>query len=178
MVLEFDHQKMEKIIEKFCNGQLATLDIYEKDGTYLINYTGTNIYTTEQQAAMKEVLDNNLPIRIKMQTTLTQFLENMVLDNVQKMEFHYSILDTNYIDMRMTLILKDPALVPSREVESDMARMTRLCKNLDALILDMGITDIPIPGIFRREGAGKNRKYTQQTIGDLTGMIASALEES
>lgn len=176
MVLEFSHEKMEKIIERFCDGMLATLDIYEKDGVYLINYTGTNIYTMEQQAAMKNVLDENLSIRIKMQDTLTEFLENMAMDNVQKMEFHYSILNTNYIDMRMSLILKENGLVRAKNSESRMAQLNTLCEMLDKQVLDMGIKDIQIPGIFRREGAGKNRKYIQQTLGDLTGMVKAALD--
>ena len=60
---------------------------------------------------------------------------------------------------------------------SDRKQLQNCLEQYDTLITRMGISDITVPNIFRKQGSGRNRKNVPLTVKDIGEALRCALME-
>ena len=176
MVLEYSYDKANEILTLFKDSKIATLNIQptkSEDGiVYLIDYTLIDTYVENKQKNMRKVLNESLPERLRVAELFNNFIEHQTLNNVEEFKLFFNIVDVNKCEINYFASFGDKA-----NNISDIAQLEKCLEQCDSLITKMGICDITIPNVFRKEGAGKNRKTIPLTVKDITKSLRLALME-
>ena len=94
MILEYNYDKGNTVLEYFKQSKLATLDIKttKENGEtkFVMEYTFVEDYPEPRQNLIREVLANSLPERLQLANVLNQFIENQILDNVNDFTLRFN----------------------------------------------------------------------------------------
>lgn len=176
MILEYNYDKANKVLELFKESKLATLNIqpkeHEGEPTFIMEYTLIDDYAEKKQHDMRRVLMQSLPERLRVAQLLNDFIEHQALKNVKEFTLQFNIVDVHKCEVTYSASFGDEA----NDI-SDVKQLQNLLEQYDLLITKMGVGDITVPNVLRREGGGKNRKYVPLTVRDIEKALRSAIME-
>lgn len=177
MILEYSYDKANEILTLFKDSKLATLNIQPKtsDGetVYIMEYTLIDSYVESKRDNMRKVLVESLPERLRVAELLNEFIEHQSLNNVEKFSLTFNIVDVLKCEVTYSASYGQEA-----KSVSDIKQLQNCLEQYDLLITRMGVSDITVPGIFRKEGNGKNRRNVQLTIKEIGEALKHALMEN
>lgn len=173
MILEYSYDNGNKILDLFKESKLATLDIKtvhnDNETKFVMEYTLVEDY--QKQSLIRKVLDDSLAERLQLVNVLNQFIENQILENVNDFSLKFNTVKVNKCEIVYSFSYKH-----SSKSVNPIAKLTKCLEEYDRLILEMGITDQATP-VFKKVGSGKNKKYTQLTIGEISDVLRQAIED-
>lgn len=178
MLLEYSYDKANKVLEYFKNSELATLDIRtvrEKklDGEikFVMEYTFIKDYSEPKQNLIRKVLSDSLPERLQLVNVFNHFIENQILDNVKEFSLRF-----NAVNVKKCEIVYSSSYKHTNKTISVCDELVKCLEKLDRIILDMGITEQETT-LYRKEGSGRSKKYTQLTIKEVGDVLRQSLLE-
>ena len=196
MILEYNYDKGNEILDYFKQSKLASLDIKtvkerKPDGEtkFVMEYTLVEDYPEPRQSLIREVLADSLPERLQLTNVLNQFIENQILNNVNDFSLKFNAValtspvprmngEFNAVKVRKCEITYSSSYKQSvAKSESSTEELVKCLEKLDRIITNMGITDQPTANIFRREGTGRNKKHIPLTIGEVATTLRQSLME-
>lgn len=176
MILEYSYDKANEILALFKDSKIATLDIQEKtageDKTYVMEYSLIDSYVEKKRSDMHKVLSNSLPERLRVAELLNDFIEHQSLNNVKEFKLHFNIVDVHRCEVTYSASFGQEA-----NNMSDIQQLQKCLEQYDSIITRMGVSDITVPNIFRKEGSGKNRKNVSLTVKEIGEALRHALVE-
>lgn len=175
MILEYNYDNGNKILDLFKESKLATLDIKPiQDGEnvkFAIEYTLIEDYPEARQELIKKVLNDSLSERLQLVNVLNKFIENQILKNVKSFCLKFNTVKVNKCEISYSASYKQ-----SLQTVSPIAKLTQCLEEYDRLVIEMGIADQVTP-VFKRDGGGKSKKYSQLTIGEISDVLRQAIED-
>ena len=176
MILEYNYDKGNYILDLFKNAELATLNIKKVKGgdedKFVMEYTLTSDYSEDRQAAIKQVLSESLSERLQLANVLNQFIENQILNNVVDFSLKF-----NAVKVRKCEITYSSSYKQAVQNISTIQELVSCLERLDRIVTEMGIADQATDNIYRREGNGRNKKYVQLTIKEISDTLRQSLVE-
>lgn len=180
MILEYNYDKGNEILDYFKQSKLASLDIKtvkerKPDGEtkFVMEYTLVEDYPEPRQSLIREVLADSLPERLQLTNVLNQFIENQILNNVNDFSLKFNAVKVRKCEITYSSSYKQSVV----KSESSTEELVKCLEKLDRIITNMGITDQPTANIFRREGTGRNKKHIPLTIGEVATTLRQSLME-
>lgn len=177
MILEYNYDNGNKILNLFKESKLATLDVKTvKDGDeikFVMEYTLVEDYPEARQELIKEVLAESLSERLQLANVLNKFIENQAIDNVNNF-----VLKFNTVKVRKCEISYSSSYKQQIKETSSVEELMKCLEKLDHIIVEMGISNQEIPGLFMKDGKGKSKKYVPLTIKDMEFTLRQLLTET
>lgn len=177
MILEYNYDKGNTVLEYFKQSKLATLDIKttKENGEikFVMEYTFVEDYPEPRQNLIREVLANSLPERLQLANVLNQFIENQILDNVNDFTLRF-----NAVKVRKCEITYSSSYKQAVKDTNLTQELIKCLERYDRIVTEMGIADQVTANIFKREGGGRNKKYVPLTIQDVGNTLRQSLMES
>lgn len=176
MILEYSYDKANEVLALFKDSKIATLNIQPKSTdegvVYVMEYTLVDGYVENKRNDMRRVLNESLPERLRIAELLNDFIEHQALDNVKEFKLSF-----NVVDVRKCEITYSASFGQEANNMSDIKQLQRCLEQFDSIITRMGVSDIAVPNVFRKEGSGKNRKNTPLTVREIGETLRRALME-
>lgn len=180
MILEYNYDKGNFILELFKKAELATLDIKtikerRPDGEtkFVMEYTLVEDYAEPRRNLIREVLSESLPERLQIAAVLNQFIENQIQNNVNDFSLKF-----NAVKVRKCEISYSSSYKQVQPQKVDLLKELISClERYDHIINEMGISNQVTGNIYRREGSGRNKKYVSLTIKDVGNILRQSLME-
>lgn len=180
MILEYTYDNGLAVLDLFKQSALATLSIQtvKDDNTdeprFIIEYSLTESYDVLTQSKIRKVLESSLKERLKLVNVLNQFIENAILGNIKTFSLTF-----NAVNVRKCQILYSSSSSGTKPItKASVQDLVKCLAELDRIIVDMGIYDQAVPGMFKKDGSGKGKKYAQLTIQEIsTGLRKTLTEE-
>ena len=176
MILEYSYDKANDILALFKDSKIATLNIQPKntdeDAVYIMEYTLIDSYTEKKRNNMRKILNESLPARLRISELLNDFIEHQSLNNVEEFKLFFNIVDVDKCEITYFASFGQKA-----NSISDIRQFQKCLEQYDSIITRMGVSDITIPNVFRKDGSGKNRKNISLTIKDIGKILRHTLME-
>ena len=176
MILEYSYDKANEILSLFKESKIATLNIQQRtteDGdTYIMEYSLIDNYIDSKRDDMRKVLAESLPERLCIAELLNEFIENQTLNNVKKFKLYFNIVDVCKCEISFST-----SFGHNPNNTSDIKQLQKCLERYDSIVTRMGVGDIEIPNVYRKEGSGKNRKNIPVTVKDIGNSVRHALTE-
>ena len=175
MILEYNYDKANEVLELFKNSKLATLNIQpqntEHGVVYLMEYTLIENYVDTKQEKMRQVINESLPERLRIAELINDFIEHQAIGNVREFNLFYNIVDTNKCEVSYTA-----SFGQEYNNVSDIKQLQKCLEWYDTIITKIGVGDLTIPNVVKTNG--KNRKnITPITLKDFAGIIRHTLSK-
>ena len=178
MILEYNYDKANKVLEYFKNGDIAYLSIQQKvkgsegESEFVMEYILITDYPEPKQNLIRTALSNSLPLRLDVISLLNKFIENQITDNVSEFYLTFNAVNVQKctIDYRFTCKSKVNNVCKHVELLNCLDRF-------DSLITKMGVSDTKLENVFKKEGSNRSKKYTQLTISDISKALRDTLAE-
>jgi hypothetical protein len=179
MILEYSYDNGNMILDYFKQSKLATLDIKtvrerrpDGDVKFVMEYTLVEEYPELRQELIKEVLADSLPERLQLANVLNKFIENQILDNVNDFSLKF-----NAVQVRKCEITYSSSYKQAVKDTNLTQELIKCLEKYDRIVTEMGIADQPTKNLFKREGSGRNKKYTLATIQEVGNALRQSLME-
>lgn len=179
MILEYNYDKGNHVLELFKNAELATLEIKtvkerRPNGkvTFVMEYTLVKDYTETRQAMIREALSASLAERLQLANIFNQFIENQILDNVNDFSLKF-----NAVKVRKCEIAYSSSYKQTPQNVDLLQQLISCLEQYDRIVTEMGIADQATANIYRKEGTGRNKKYVPLTIKDVGNTLRQSLME-
>ena len=92
MILEYNYDKGNIVLEHFKKSELATLEIKtikeETETTFVMEYTFVEDYPEQRQKLIRTALSNSISQRIQLCNIINQFIENEIIYHLDICSFH------------------------------------------------------------------------------------------
>lgn len=177
MILEYNYDNGNKVLDLFKESKLATLNIKtirnDDETKFVMEYTLIEDYSSKLQEAIRKVLDSSLAERLQLVGVLNDFIENQILNNVIDFSLKFNTVHVNKCEISYSFSHKQAV----ENNNNSVLELVKCLEQYDRLITKMGIADQEVPGIFKRTGSGKSKKYTQLTIGTISDALRQAIED-
>lgn len=178
MILEYTYDNAMEVLKAFQESTIATLNIktVKEDNEkvyFIMEYTTLDSYDKITQSRALKVLQDSLKERLKAVNVLNRFIENEILGNVISFNFDFSVINTRKCRILYSSSFNKTATTSAHSVSDLMQWLEKF----DRIVLDMGIHNQEVPGMFKREGTGKSKKYSQLTIGEINSGLRKLLTE-
>lgn len=176
MILEYNYDKGNQVLELFKKAELATLEIKtvkeNNETKFVMEYTLINDYTDNRQSMIREALSTSLSERLQLANVFNQFIENQILNNVIDFSLKFNAVRVRKCEITYSSSYKQ---TPQNV---DLLQELRNClERYDHIITEMGIADHATANIYRKEGSGRNKKYVPLTIKDVGNTLRRSLTE-
>lgn len=176
MILEYNYDNGNKILSLFKESKLATLDIKtvrdNEETKFVMEYSLIEDYPEARQDIIRKVLDDSLSERLQLVNVLNKFIENQILENVIDFSLKFNTVKVSKCEIAYSYSYKQSATTSI----SSIAELTKCLEKYDRLVTEMGIADQVTP-VFKRDGGGKSKKYSQLTIGEISDVLRQAIED-
>lgn len=176
MILEYNYDNGNKILDLFKESKLATLDIKtvrdNEETKFVMEYSLIEDYPETRQDIIRKVLNDSLSERLQLVNVLNKFIENQILDNVIDFSLKFNTVKVSKCEIAYSYSYKQSATTSV----SSIAELTKCLEKYDRLVTEMGIADQVTP-VFKRDGNGKSKKYSQLTIGEISDVLRQAIED-
>ena len=176
MILEYSYDKANEILALFKDSKIATLNIQpivtDESKTYVMEYSLVDSYVESKRNDMRKVLDDSLPERLRIAELLNDFIEHQSLNNVKEFKLYFNVVDVSRCKISYSASFGQEA-----NNVSDIKQLQNCLEQYDILITRMGISNITVPNIFRKQGSGRNRKNVPLTVKDIGEALRCALME-
>lgn len=176
MILEYDYDKGNTILEYFKKSKLATLEIktvkQNEEIKFVMEYTFIKDYPEVRQALIREALSNSLSERLQLATILNQFIENQTLNNVNEFSLKF-----NAVKVRKCEISYSSSYKQAPKNISSLEDLAKCLERFDYITTEMGIGSQTTSNIYKKEGSGRNKKYIPLTIKDISNTLRQSLME-
>lgn len=176
MILEYSYDKANKILDYFRSGEIAYLSIKKTtkgngDETYAMEYSLVSTYPDDKVKLIKIALHKSLPMRLDVTKLLTQFIQNQSIGNIDDFDFVFNAVDVAECTVNYRIEYK------SKNAElCDHMELVKCLERLDLITTRMGVTDIKLDNIFKREN-GRGKKYISLSISDVIDILRKSLTE-
>lgn len=180
MILEYSYDNINHVLDLFKQSALATLDIKtvtEKNNNprFVMEYTLVNDYNEARQDLIRKVLVESLNERLQLTNILNQFIENVIQNNVKSFTLSFNAVQVRKCQIRYSSSFGTVGNTVTPQ--SNIAKLTQCLEQFDRIIVDMGVATQTIPGVFKKDGAGKSKKHVALTIQELSDVLRHALTE-
>ena len=176
MILEYNYDKANEILTLFKDSKIATLNIQPKttdeETVYLMEYTLIDSYIEKKRNDIRRVLNESLPERLRVAELLNDFIEHQALNSVKEFKLTFNVVDVQRCEITYSVSFDKEA-----SNVSDIKQLQKCLEQYDSIITRMGVNDITVPNIFRKEGSGKNRKNMPLTVKEIGEILRHALVE-
>jgi hypothetical protein len=179
MILEYNYDNGNLVLDLFKKAALATLEIKTvtdcDDTRFVMEYTLIEDYPELRQEMIRQALSESLNERLQLSNVLNQFMENAILDNVKAFYLNFNAVKVRKCQIRYSSSYGTNAKAAAPK--SNIVNLEQCLEQFDRIVIDMGAGAQTVPGIFKREGSGRNKKYVPLTISDLAAALRHALTE-
>lgn len=176
MILEYNYDKGNIVLEHFKKSELATLEIKtvkENDETkFVMEYTYVEDYPEQKQKLIRTALSNSLSQRLSLCNIINQFIENEILNNVKDFNLKFNAVNTHKCEISYS-----SSFLSTFKNVNQILEMTKCLEKLEDIMLKMGIHDQPTKNIYKKVGNGRNKKYSALTIQDIVSTLRHSLLE-
>jgi len=181
MILEYNYDNGNLVLDLFKKSALATLEIktvqekrIDAPLRFVMEYTLVEDYPEDKQVAIRKILSESLNERLQTVNVINKFIENAILNNVKAFNLSF-----NTVMVRKCEIFYSSSYGANSVAtpQSDIAKLTQCLEQFDSIITSMGVAQETVPGVFKREGTGKNKKNVPLNIADLAAALRHALVE-
>lgn len=178
MILEYSYDKANKVLEHFKNGDIAYLSIQQKvkgsecESVFVIEYTLITDYPEPKQNLIRTALSHSLPLRLDVIHLLNKFIENQIIDNVSEFYLTFNAVSVQKCTIDYRFTCKSKVNDACKHVE-----LSNCLDKLDSLITKMGVSDVTLENIFKKEGNSRSKKYTRLTISEISKSLRNILTE-
>lgn len=180
MILEYNYDKGNYILELFKNAELATLNIktvrerrIDGETKFVMEYTLVKDYAEPRQQLIRDALSESLAERLQIVAVLNQFIENQIQNNVNDFSLKF-----NAVKVRKCEISYSSSYKQTQPQKVDLLKELIDClERYDHIVTEMGISSQAIGNIYRKEGAGRNKKYVPLSIKDMGDILRHSLME-
>lgn len=178
MILEYNYDKGNIVLEHFRKAELATLDIRkaldaDESVKFVMEYTFVKDYPEPKQNLIREVLSNSLSERLQLVNILNQFIENQILDNVQDFSLRFNVVNVRKCEITYSSSYKQT----TKKTVNLIDEFVKCLEQYDHIVTEMGVANQVAANIFRKEGSGRNKKYVPLTIKDIGNTLRKSLME-
>ena len=185
MLLEYNYDNGNKILEAFKNSELATLNINTvktKDSDdkvkFVMEYTLIKDYPEERQAAIRDILANSLSERLQLVNVLNKFIENQILDNVNSFNVKFNTVKVRKCEIFYSFSFGNKVGISSNQGETSNIKDLITClEKFDHIATEMGIANQSTENIYRKEGTGRSKKYVPLTFKEVNDILRQSLGE-
>lgn len=176
MLLEYNYDKGNKVLEMFKNSELAFLNIsqgkeVEGKPVFVMEYALINDYPEPKQNLIRKALAESLPERLQLTDILNQFVEHQSLNSVTKFSLRF-----NAVNVRKCEISYSSSFANKQSSVNLCDELVSCLEKYDYIVTQMGIAGQEVSGVYRREGTGRNKKYIPLTIQDVGNILRHSLE--
>lgn len=173
MLLEYDYDNGMKVLDLLKKNKIATLSITEQGNTQLIEYTLLNDYEPDIQKRIKTTLTNSVNVRLSTISLLDNFIVSKAEWKDTKIKLYFSALKKPVADLAYWLN-GDPLIAESMRDNYSKARKT--LERLHKLSIELGIVNVPLGDVYRKEKNGRNKKYIPLTVNDFIQVMRKAID--
>lgn len=172
MILEYSYEKAVKVLELLKESKIATLEMHESEGKTAMEYTLVSEYPIHVQAQITRVFNESLPKRVRFIEMFNDIIVTKAAGEKVKVDIHMNAVHVRNLDLTYECI----GTLIKRGEEDNLVALRVHLKGVDDALTAMGISSQKI-NAYHREGGGRQKKYTQLTLGELSSIIEKALEE-
>lgn len=177
MILEYSYDNGMKVLDLFKRSALATLSIKtvkeeDKGPKFIMEYTCIEDYSEIIQSKIHKALDASLSERLNLVNILNRFIEKAILGEIKSFTFNF-----NAVNVRKCQISYASSFSGGETSKPSIEDLIKCLEQLEHIVVDMGIHDQAIPGMFKKEGNGKSKKYTQLTVQEISSGLRKVLTE-
>lgn len=173
MLLEYSYDNGMMVLDFLKRNKIVTLTISRKMDRDMIEYTLFDEYLESKQNRIRQVLENSMAKRLSLITLLDNFIVTKSAGKNVMLSLKFSALNGPIAELTYQLI-GDPAL--AEQMHDDYGDMQKALENIENLSTRLGIINTPLNKVFRKEGAGRNKKQVQLTVGDFIRIMREAVD--
>lgn len=184
MILEYNYDKAMSILELFKNGEIAYLSIKQQEipddnPKFIMEYILIKDYPEDKQNCIRVALSNSLQLRLNIVNLLNSFIENQIVNNVDVFNLTFNAVNVSKCNINYTLTYKSKFVYDciANNSTCNHTDLVDCLDKLDSIINKMKVSNTKIDNIFKREGTGRNKKYTQLTVADTVSLLKELLTE-
>lgn len=181
MILEYSYDKGNMILDYFKQSKIASLEIKtvkEKipngETAFVMEYTLVDDYPEPRQSLIREVLQNSLQERLQLANVLNKFIENQILNNVKNFSLKFNTVKVRKCEISYSFSYKQQT---EENKMSSTDELVQCLERLDRIITEMGAGGHSTANIYKKEGAGRNKKYIPLTVQDVANTLRQSLVE-
>lgn len=172
MILEYNYEKALHVLDLLKESNIAVLDIKENSDVVIMEYKLVSEYPEHVQRQIRRTLADAMPRRLR----LIEFFNNLIVTKAAGKEIHVT-LHFNALGVRRCQIeYQYEGILLDASSEDNLTALKACLERVDSILTQMGISSQKI-GVYRREGNGRQKKYTELTLRDFSSIVNKAAEE-
>lgn len=171
MILEYNYDAANTVLNLLKESKLASLTVAKHEDTYAMDYTLIEDYPEAKQVFIRKNLAEALPERLKVVELMNQFIENQILGSVNNFSLSFDAVNKRKCQIHYSVSFGTSA----EQHKEPVVQMQKCFEQLETIVLNLGAGNQLI-NMYRKEGSGRNKKYSQLTLQGVICEIRKSLE--